>query len=80
MSSYYPQDREPEIPPDTCTYINFIQEVLDQIKDKHKSKFLEQQIQLINDALEYIRDSNSELRESGRYWKKQFQNKGKKNK
>jgi hypothetical protein len=53
---------------------------LDQIKDKHKSKFLEQQIQLIHDTLEYIRDSNSELRQSGRYWKKQFQNKGKKNK
>ena len=80
MSSYYQQDREPEVPPDTCKYINFIQEVLDQIKDKHKSKFLEQQIQLIHDTLEYIRDSNSELRESGRYWKKQFQNKGKKNK
>ena len=38
----------------------------------------EKQIQLIHDTLEYIRDSNSELRQSGRYWKKQFQNKGKK--
>ena len=38
MSSYFPQDKEPEIPPDTCPYINFIQDVLEQIKDKNKSK------------------------------------------
>jgi len=80
MSSYFPQDKEPEIPPDTCPYINFVQDVLDQIKDKNKSKTIEQQIQLINDTLEYIRDANISLRECGRYWKKQFQNKGKRNK
>ena len=77
MSSYYPQDKEPEIPPDTCPYINFIQEVLDQIKDKNKSQTLNSQIQLINDTLEYVRDANSALRDCGKYWKKKFENKGK---
>lgn len=80
MNRYLPEENQPEIPPDTCTYINFIQEVLDQIKDQHRSKFLTSQIQLINDTLEYIRESNSALRSSGKYWKKQFVNKGKRNK
>jgi hypothetical protein len=78
MNRYLPNTKPPEIPSDTCPYINFIQEILDQIKDKTKSKSIDAQIQLINDTLEYIRDSNSELRECGKYWKKQFENKGKK--
>ena len=78
MNRYLPSTKPPEIPSDTCPYINFIQEILDQIKDKTKSKSIDAQIQLINDTLEYIRDSNSELRECGKYWKKQFENKGKK--
>ena len=78
MNRYLPNTKPPEIPSDTCTYINFIQEILDKIKDKTKSKSIDAQIQLINDTLEYIRDSNSELRECGKYWKKQFENKGKK--
>jgi hypothetical protein len=80
MNRYLPEENQPEIPPDTCAYINFIQEVLDQIKDQYRSKFLSSQIQLINDTLEYIRESNSALRSSGKYWKKQFENKGKRNK
>ena len=79
MNRYLPNTKPPEIPSDTCPYINFIQEILDQIKDKTKSKSIDAQIQLINDTLEYIRDSNSELRECGKYWKKQFENKGKRN-
>ena len=78
MNNLFPNDKEPETPPDTCPYINFIQEVLDQIKDKNKSNTMEAQIQLINDTLEYIRDSNSQLRSCGKYWKRQFENKGKK--
>jgi len=77
MSNYLPNNKEPEMPPDTCPYINFIQEVLDQIKDKTKSKNIDSQIQLINDTLEYIRDANSSLRDCGKYWKRQYQNKGK---
>jgi len=79
MNRYLPNTKPPEVPSDTCPYINFIQEILDQIKDKTKSKSIDAQIQLINDTLEYIRDSNSELRECGKYWKKQFENKGKRN-
>ena len=78
MNRYLPEENQPEIPPDTCIYINFIQEVLDQIKDKHRSKFLTSQIQLINDTLEYIRESNESLRKCGKYWKRQYANKGRK--
>jgi hypothetical protein len=76
--SYYPNDQEPELPPDTCPYINFVQEVLDQIKDTNKSKVISSQISLINDTLEYIRDANASLRDCSKYWKKKFDNKGKK--
>lgn len=77
MNSLFPNDKEPEIPPDTCLYINFVQDILDQIKSKNKSEITEQQIQLMNDTLEYIRDSNSKLRDCGKYWKRKFENKGK---
>lgn len=77
MNNLFPNNKEPEIPPDTCPYINFIQEVLDQIKDKNKSQTLDSQIQLINDTLEYIRDANSALRDCGKYWKRKFESKGK---
>ena len=78
MNSFFPSNKEPEIPPDTCPYINFIQEILDQIKDKNKSKSMDSQIQLINDTLEYIRDSNAQLRDCGKFWKRKFESKGKK--
>jgi len=69
--------KPPEIPSDTCPYINFIQQVLDEIKDDTNSSFTEQKISLINDMLEYVRDSNESLRKSSAYWKRQFINKGK---
>ena len=78
MTNYFPKDNPPEIPPDTCLYINFIQEVLDQIKNETDSRFLEARLQLVGDTLEYIRDSNDALRKSGKYWKRKFDNKGRK--
>lgn len=67
----------PEIPTDTCPYINFVQVILDEIKDEVDSHFLEAKISLINSHLEYIRESNEALRDSSRYWKRQFINKKK---
>jgi hypothetical protein len=77
MNPLFPNKREPEVPPDTCPYINFIQEVLEQIKNKSKSETIDSQIQLVNDTLEYIREANSSLRECGRFWKRKYDNKGK---
>ena len=79
MNRYLPNTKPPEIPSDTCPYINFIQEILDQIKDKTKSKSIDAQMQLINDTLEYIRDSNSELRECGNIGKNNLKIKEKRN-
>lgn len=78
MSSLFPDKEEPEIPPDTCTYINFIQQILDEIQDERESKFIELRISLINNTLEYIRESNESLRKCGKYWKRRYQNKGRK--
>ena len=62
--------KEPEIPPDTCPYINFVQEVLEQIKEASDSDLISHQMQLIYDNLEYIREANAQLREVGKFWKK----------
>jgi len=58
----------PEIPTDTCPYINFIQETLREIDDEVDLKFIKQKIELIESVLEYIRESNEALRSSSAYW------------
>ena len=68
----------PEIPTDTCPYINFIQQVLDEIKDETSSKFIESKIGMIHDQLEYIRESNEALRANASFWRIKYINKGKK--
>lgn len=77
MSNYLPKEEEPETPPDTCPYIDFIQQILDEIKSENESHFTELRINLINDTLEYIRNSNDSLRKCGKYWKRQYIYKGK---
>ena len=67
----------PEIPTETCPYINFVQSILDEIQDEVDSRFIELKISLINDLLEYIRESNDALRKSSNYWERQFLNKKK---
>tara|TARA_Y100001938_G_scaffold116925_1_gene161163 strand:+ start:507 stop:746 length:240 start_codon:yes stop_codon:yes gene_type:complete len=71
---------ESEIPSDTCPYINFAQQILDEIKSDTTSENTEKKIELIHDILEYIRHSNSELRCGLHYWKKEYDNKGKRKK
>ena len=68
----------PEIPTETCPYINFVQQILDEIKDENNSKLTESKIGLIHDHLEYIRECNEALRESSHFWKTKYMHKGKK--
>ena len=58
----------PEIPTDTCPYINFIQETMKEIEDEIDSVFIAKKLNLIEEVLEYIRESNEALRDSSRYW------------
>ena len=66
------KNNSPEIPSDTCPYIDFIQSILDEIKADSDSHFVEKKIETANSLLEYVRDSNEFLRKSSRYWYNQF--------
>ena len=69
------KDNAPEIPNITCPYIDFAQSILDEIKDETSEGFIHKKISLINDLLEYIRDSNDALRKNGTYWYNKYTNK-----
>ena len=58
----------PEIPPNTCPYIDFIQEIIKEVIDESNSSLIEQKLELAISALEYVRESNDALRQSSKYW------------
>ena len=62
----------PRVPGDTCPSINYVQEVLEQITDRTDDDWAFKQRSIANDILEYIRDSNEELRNSSFYWYKKY--------
>ena len=62
----------PRVPGDTCPSINYVQEVLEQITDRTDDDWAFKQRSIANDILEYIRDSNEELRNSSYYWYKKY--------
>jgi len=62
----------PKVPGDTCPSINYVQEVLEQITDRVNDDWAEKQRSIANEILEYIRDSNEELRNSSYYWYKKY--------
>ena len=59
----------PNVPGDTCPTINYVQEMLDQLIDRNRDDtWMIMQRDVINNALEYVRSSNQELRSSSKYW------------
>ena len=65
----------PEIPNNTCPYIDFAKEIISEIKDESASSLLEQKMDLLEANLEYIRLSNDLLRKNSSYWYNLFKNK-----
>ena len=65
----------PELPNNTCPYIDFIQEIIKEVKDESDSFLLEQKLNLADSILEYVRDSNDHLRKSSHYWYNKFKSK-----
>jgi len=55
----------PEVPTNTCPYIDFVQEILKEIVDESDSVFIEKKIELADSMLEYIREANDALRSIG---------------
>ncbi len=57
----------PNVPGDTCPSINYVQEIIDQIANPGDD-WADKQAIVINDLLEYVRESNFELRKSSKFW------------
>jgi hypothetical protein len=57
----------PDVPGNTCPTINYVQEIIEQISDRGDDWATKQGV-VISELLEYVRDSNEELRNSSKYW------------
>lgn len=60
--------KKPTIPENTCPYIDMAQEVIENMATQEDVRFREAQAELAKALLEYIRESNTMLRESSHYW------------
>ena len=63
--------KAPAVPGNTCPSIDYVQEIIDQIANRGDD-WAEKQAKVINDVLEYVRESNDELRMSSYYWYKKY--------
>ena len=61
----------PNVPGFTCPSIDYVQYIIDQIAERGDD-WAEKQAKVINDVLEYVRESNDELRASSHYWYKKY--------
>ena len=62
----------PKVPGDTCSSIDYVQAVIEQITDRVDDDWTDKQLAVANKVLEYIRDSNEQLRSSSHYWYKKY--------
>lgn len=65
------KDKAPKVPPNTCPYINFVQEII-QDHFKHDDSVDELRKATLLETLEYIRKANETLRDSSKYWYDQY--------
>ena len=56
-----------KVPGDTCPSIDYVQTIVNQIAERGDT-WATKQAEVITDLLEYVRDSNYELRKSSKYW------------
>ena len=64
----------PELPTNTCPYIDFIKDIIEEVKDETDSQLIKEKLELANNTMEYIRISNEQLRQHGFYWFNKFKN------
>ena len=62
----------PKVPGDTCSSIDYVQAVIEQMSDRVDDNWADKQLDVANKVLEYIRDSNEQLRNSSHYWYKKY--------
>ena len=44
-----------QIPTNTCPYIDFTKEIIEEVKDESDSQLIKEKLELANNTLEYIR-------------------------
>ena len=64
----------PELPTNTCPYIDFVKDIIGEVKDETDSQLIKEKLELANNTMEYIRISNEQLRQNGFYWFNKFKN------
>jgi len=69
------KNNAPELPYNTCPYIDFVQEILKEAIDQTDSVLVEKKLELADSILEYVRESNDSLRQSSMYWYQKFNSK-----
>jgi hypothetical protein len=65
------KERAPSIPPNTCPYIDSIIEILDDF-ELNKTDVDFRRRDIILSTLEYVREANSALRDSSKFWHDEF--------
>tara|TARA_B100000953_G_scaffold285558_1_gene266256 strand:+ start:124 stop:375 length:252 start_codon:yes stop_codon:yes gene_type:complete len=67
------KESAPDVPGDTCPTIDYVQEMIGQLVDRADGDlWCNTQLEMVNTALEYVRSSNQELRDSSKYWYNQY--------
>lgn len=58
----------PQVPEDTCPYIDMVIETVERISDCRDEAWRRQQVELVGQLMEHIRAANLQLRTSSKYW------------
>jgi hypothetical protein len=69
------QKEAPEIPSNTCPYIDFIQEIYKEVTDDTDCPLTKHKMEVADSLLEYVRASNESLRRNSYYWYTKFKSK-----
>jgi hypothetical protein len=64
---------KPHIPEDTCPYIDMVQSLLDKMSEEQDYSWRMEQEKLARTLLEYVRESNQQLRTASKFWYDQYQ-------
>ena len=60
--------KKPVVPDDTCPYIDMAQDLIDKIAEGEDAGWRRDQAVLAKALLEHIRESNTRLRASSKFW------------
>ena len=60
--------KPPYIPEETCQYIDMALDLIDKAGDQEDKGWRLVQLELVKALLEYVRESNGQLRASSKYW------------